>query len=392
MALNYKNAWMFTGIGNEVNLSISNASLQLSGLETPISSSGYSQLVCSYNWAHKTQPTIYVPGGAPIYREFPLPMHVQPDSSHEFHEITSFIPEYPFEVVFRAVELMNPTFRFNSVDVLLNRNGLRRLHDFCLGRVQDSFRVNLYLVNSTLIVEMCFVLRGSAQTGFGHNFERAVTRLPPDLLDSSAHHRVLSYKLGGLECAVHSEVDASYDGTDTAGAPGADEPIEKSGGEGVQSLEASLSLMTLDGSARAKAKHVSVSAISRGSGTPQASVAELKSICRKRSGLKKLPQLWFGRTRYLIKGYHKQGLFNRLQVDDCREALVDWENDEANQVALQKMALLLSRLRDIVSMTHGKACVAIYEKGVEKCALRVFASRSERGPLPYSIIDKFWKT
>jgi hypothetical protein len=203
---------------------------------------------------------------------------------------------------------------------------------------------------------------------------------------------VLSYKLGGLECAVHFEVDASYDGIDTAGAPGADEPIEKSGGEGVQSLEASLSSMTLDGRARAKAKHVSVSAISRGSGTPQTSVAELKSICRKRSGLKKLPQLWFGRTRYLIKGYHKQGLFNRLQVDDCREALVAWENDEANQVALQKMALLLSRLRDIVSMTHGKACVAIYEKGVENCALRVFASRSERGPLPYSIIDKFWKT
>lgn len=320
-------------------------------------------------------------------------MHVQPDSSQEFHEIASCIPEYPFEVVFRAVESMNPTFRFNSVDILLNRNSLRKLHDFCLGRVQDSFRVNLYLVNSTLIVEMCFVLRGSAQTGFGHNFERAVTRLPPDLVDSSAHHRVICYKLGRLECAVHFEVDASYDGSDKAGAPGANKPIEKekSGGGGVQSLEASLSSMTLNRSAHAKAKHVSVRAISRGSGTPQASVAELKSIFKKRSGLKKLPQLWFGRTRYLIKGYHKQGLFNRLQVDDCREALIDWENDEANQAALQKMALLLSRLRDIVSMTHGKACVAIYEKGVENCALRVFASRSERGPLPYSIIDKFWK-
>lgn len=66
MALSHTNAWMFTGLGNEVNLSISNASLQLSGSETPISSSGHSQLVCSYNWAHKTQPTIYVPGNIEV--------------------------------------------------------------------------------------------------------------------------------------------------------------------------------------------------------------------------------------------------------------------------------------------------------------------------------------
>lgn len=265
-----------------------------------------------------------------------------------------------------------------------------------MGRTQDSFRVNLFLVNNTLIIERCVKSQkeyiNPRGPGFGHNFERATTRLPQSLLDSTAHHRVLRYKLGGLECAVRFEVDAAYDDPNETGVSGAGERGDAAERDDLGSLEASVSSMALGKSASAPvANDVSMSAISRGSGTPQASVAELKSQKRFKSRPKTIPQLWFGRTRYLITGYHQNGIFAEVKVDDLKENLVAWENQEANQNGLRKMTLLLSRLRDVVKMAEGKACVAIYEKGVDS-ALRVFDSTSGKRPLPDSIIDKFWKT
>lgn len=309
----------------------------------------------------------------------------------------SRLPTYPFEVVFQSTELMNPSLRFDSIDVLVNRNSLRKFFNLCMGRTQDSFRVNLYLVNSTLVIERCVksptkeFLNGSSGSGYGHGFERATTQMPPELLDSSAHHRMLRYELGGLECAVHFEVDASYDDPNAAGLLGVGERSEAAHGGAVESLEAAVSSMKLGESAITGANDVSVSAISRGSGTPQASVAELKSRTRAKNGLRALPQLWFGRTRYLITGLHQNGTFAEVKVEDLKEDLVAWENEERNQDGLRKMVILLSQLRDAVSMVEGKACVAIHEKGVKNGVLRVFASTSGKGPLPDSVIKRFWK-
>lgn len=64
-------------------------------------------------------------------------------------------PEYPFEIVFRAAEEMNPQLSFNDVDVVINRNSLRKLLDFCGGQVMESFKLNLLLVKDTLFIERC---------------------------------------------------------------------------------------------------------------------------------------------------------------------------------------------------------------------------------------------
>ncbi|KAK7746283.1 hypothetical protein SLS53_002242 [Cytospora paraplurivora] len=336
-------------------------------------------------------------GGAPVYKEITLPLKVQPDSGIQYvDQNASRLPRYPFEVVFHAVERLDPTFRFDSIDVLVNRNSLRKFFDFCMGRTQDSFRVNLFLVKNTLVIERCVkspkeYLSSSGGSGFGHNFERATTRLPTGLSDSSAHHRVLGYKLGGLECAVRFEVDASFDDGNSGGTPGAGGSKDILQEDVFESLQASLSSLTLSNTVDTRASDVSVSAIFRGPGTPQACVAELKSQSSPKSRTKAMPQLWFGRTQYLITGYHNGGIFDRVKVDDLREQLVDWENKEAHQTALRKMAVLLSRLRDAVGMTAGKACVAIYEKGTKDSALQVFASTSGKGPLPASVIAKFWE-
>lgn len=291
---------------------------------------------------------------------------------------------------------MNPTVRFDEIDVLTNRNSLRKFFEFCKGRAQDSFRVNLHLVNDTLIIERCVrstteFLNGSQNSGFGHNFEKAVTRLPRGLENSSGHHRVLRYDFGGLKCAVRFEVDASYADPDAVGESELNVPKAESYREKVASLSTAFSAIGMDKTGSGSIGG-SAATISRGAGTDQANIAELKSRKDHSSKPKPnwLPQLWFGRTRYLIAGHHENGTFDEVHVHDLREQLQAWEKVEVNQEALQKMAVLLSRLRDIVRTNEAKSCVVICEKAVRPPVLRVHASTSGKGPLPAAVVEKFW--
>ncbi|KAK2597170.1 hypothetical protein N8I77_013033 [Diaporthe amygdali] len=280
--INPKDRWLAKGAGDAVD-TVTMASLEPSDSETIILSSDQYNLICSYNWVNKTQPAVYVPGGAPIFEEISLPATVKPDSGRQFvDQNAARIPDYPFEVVFQAAEMMNPTVRFDDIDVLTNRNSLRKFFEFCKGRAQDSFRVNLYLVNNTLIIERCVrstteFLYGSGGSGFGHNFEKAATRLPPGLENSLGHHRVLQYDFGGLKCAVRFEVDASYKDPEIAGPTERQSPTVEALGEGIESLATGLSTMVMsdDGGGPTIG---SANTIRCGKGTAQTSVAELKSI------------------------------------------------------------------------------------------------------------------
>lgn len=291
---------------------------------------------------------------------------------------------------------MNPTVRFDEIDVLTNRNSLRKFLDFCAGRVQESFRVNLHLVNDTLIIERCVkstteFLNGSSNSGFGHNFEKAVTRLPRGLENSSGHHRVLKYDFGKLKCAVCFEVDASYDDPNTVGESEHQVPKSQSGGEETASLATAFSSKTVNKTGSGSTGG-SADTICRGAGTQQANVAELKSRKDNRTKAKWLPQLWLGRTRYLIAGHHENGTFNEVHVHDFEEQLEAWEKNDVNQKALQKMAVLLSRLRDIVRANGAQPCVVLCEKAVKPPILRIHASTSGKEPLPASVVEKFWNT
>ena len=129
--------------------------------------------------------TLWLPlGGPPAWKDINLPISLPKDSGiHFIDQNASRIPKYPFEVAFQAVEIIRPNFRFDDVDAVVNRNSLRKLLDFCHGRSQDSFRINLHIVHNTLIIEKCEknakeMVRGSVESGFGHNFERTFTQLP----------------------------------------------------------------------------------------------------------------------------------------------------------------------------------------------------------------------
>ncbi|KAM0432999.1 hypothetical protein ACHAPT_004704 [Fusarium lateritium] len=305
------------------------------------------------------------------------------------------MPKYPFEVVFQAMNVMNPTFKFNGIDVLVNRNSLRHLLNFCHSKCKDSFRIDLYLVQNTLVIERRErttkeLIRGYGNSGFGHSFEEAVTEPPPGMQDIAGHHRVLRYDLGGLNCAVRFEVDAVRAVSDAEDGSRAGSPP----GDSVDQIIQSLGNLTVGHS---KPKHSypgarSVQVICRGTAPPQAQAAEIKSIRNSRN--KKplsamLPQLWFGRTPYLIRGYHDDGRFIDIRDENIDENLRDWEAKDQNQTALRSVAWVLEQLREAVRSSETKSCIAVCLRD-KPLKLQVFSTTQRKVPLPEEVIGRFW--
>lgn len=298
---------------------------------------------------------------------------------------------------------MNPDVCFDEIDVLADRNSLTNFFQFCMGRAKRSFRVNLQLINDTLVIERCSestteLLFGFRDSGYGRNFEPAMTQLPPDLEGSTSHHRVLRYDFGKLKCAVRFEVDAAYHDPKVVGEP-EDQPTGfEAHVEGMVSLVTNFSSMAVD-ETDAEPVGGPADTIRRGAGTAQTSVAELKSrtdhpekplYFRLKPSPEWLPQLWFGRTHHLVMGLHEHGIFSQVEVHDMKEKLEVWEKKEYNQQALQKMAVLFSQLRDIVRTTEAKSCVVLCEKGVKPPVLNIHALTSGRKLLPASVVKRFW--
>jgi hypothetical protein len=278
---------------------------------------------------------------------------------------------------------MHPNFHFSSrVDVLVRRNTLRKLLIFCQGggKQQESYRINLFCVGNTLIMERCegsddMMLHGSRDSGYGHSFERAFTRPHPGCEDTSGHHRVLLYDVGGVRCAVSFEVDACLR------AEGVDEET---------STAAETSEDTPDSPADDDDPDPSVvKVIHRGSGTPQSAVAELKITKKKLWWL--LPQMWFGRNRYFIKGVApaEPGRVEKIEATELAPEFTSWEEKPAIQKSLRKLATLLSRLQGLVRATEEKACVLVYEAG-DVSTLNVYAWIPGRKALPDDIVEKYW--
>lgn len=303
-----------------------------------------------------------------------LPVTLPKDEGTEFvDQNAARSPEYPFEPLFRAAAFMNPSFRFDHVDVLVNRNSLRKLLDLSAGRRQESFRLNLYLVHRTLVIERCEknarrLIHGSLNPGWGRMFEKRFAKYPPGLEDSASHHRALQYELGALTCVVRSEVDASYE-------------------EGPRSGELSDLLPAMIDSLVIEDSPASKNA-SRKPLMAQSTAAEMMTASQdKRLGLY-LPQLWFGRTPWLVMGRHSNGTFQEIRITHAEPRFTDWES--RRQVELRKLATILTQLRKAVEENRGEHCIAIHQKIDAPSGIRVFPALVSKEAVSTDFRRDFW--
>ncbi|KAK6330100.1 hypothetical protein TWF718_003528 [Orbilia javanica] len=359
-----------------------------------VSSASKSVLLCSYDWQDEQTPTILIPGHAPFWKDRELPVTIPEDSGSRFvDQNEARLSESPLEPIFHATASMNPNFRFDDVDVVVNRNTLQKLLTFCKKTSQESFRINLLMINNTLLIERRSITPvGTIKRngGYGKSFEKEFTK---PVQNSTGHHRVLQYHLGRLNCVVRFEVDASYqknteEQTENKSCRGS------SLATGVEALNPNItkscnmvsSSQGIATDTRLKSNYTAEEAM------PQSKVAEIKTSSGRHGLNRIIPQLWFGRTPWLITASHNKGTFDEIDVSHISpEQFIDWEMKF--QDPLRKVVTVIAQLRDIVSKHRGRHCIAVCKKDRRSGsrAIKVYASRSpDRQPLPEGLIKRFW--
>lgn len=270
---------------------------------------------------------------------------------------------------------------FSDIDVIVNRNSLRKLLDFCSGKNPRSFRINLLLIKNTLFIERCEkslreYIGGSQQSGYGRNFEKEVTTFPAGVEDSAGYHRALRYKLGNLACVVQFEVDACYKGESPASPD-------------LQSLIQQTARLSISKSLDNKgSEEINETSSNHQSFMPQSESAEIKTTAKPKGLNLYMPQLWFGRTPWLITGHHDKGTFHKVDITNAAERFINWEDN--HQVQLKKLVAILAQFREAVQNNNGKNCIAIFDKGSHKKGIVIYPSTVNQKPLPDDLISNFW--
>ncbi|ORY10798.1 hypothetical protein BCR34DRAFT_442131, partial [Clohesyomyces aquaticus] len=165
--------------------------------------------LASYSWLEGDIPTIVVPGSPPLWSPPAEPLKLEPDSGRVYlDENAARIPDAPLEPLFSALFAQNPNFKMGNVDVITDRNNIRKLLRFLDGTSSESFQIHVGIVDGKRALftrmdhETTTVIQGFR--GYGRNFEKACTKRATG---TSAYYRITSFRFGGLQCVVRHETD-----------------------------------------------------------------------------------------------------------------------------------------------------------------------------------------
>lgn len=207
-----------------------------------------------------------------------------------------------------------------DVDLVTNRNSLRKLFDLAAYKSSDSFRIDLSVIHNTLLLirherYVREVLGGTRPSGFGHNFQHAISKPELGLEDTTSHHRVIRYKMGDLNCVVRFEVDVSCQ--ELGNEENASEDFD---------LASSLRRLGIGDNQgqMSNGQKNSTRVVQRGLLVPCSTTTKITT----REGAKlasSVTQLWFGRTPSLVCGHHKDGNFTKIETTNVAAKFHDWK-------------------------------------------------------------------
>ncbi|CAK7224500.1 hypothetical protein SCUCBS95973_005538, partial [Sporothrix curviconia] len=302
-------------------------------------------------------------------------------------------PNSPLEPLFRALYTVHPSFDINDVDVVMDRNNLRKILSFVDPASSrngvEPFTIDVEVNNATVV--FCRVETATTEFigpndfhGYGHEFEKAyTTETTPG---STGHHRIISYRFGGMHCIVRYKTDAYVE--DTATPPTrSDKATDSNSNDDLSGLLSSLSLAQANRPSAKEATALPGSKLRvtrQGHSVLPGSTLEIKTrVAHRRlefSGV--APQLWFSQTPKLVRAYH---IFEVPRVEDVVKDVKRWER--ANQVHLRKLAALISRLLQVVK-EHGGRCMIKCENGQEH-TLTVYSNGLGKKMLPPDLYSKW---
>ncbi|MCJ1241821.1 hypothetical protein MMC14_009827 [Varicellaria rhodocarpa] len=314
----------------------------------------------SYNWIEAPTPTIAVPGSPPLWSAPRVPRQLKKDSGLIYiAQNAARHPDSPLEPLFRALYITNPSFDIRPIDVVTDRNNIRKLLSFINpGSTRnglETFTINIEITKNTAIFS-----REETTThefiglhefrGFGHEFEKVYTT--SQISGSTGHHRIISYRFSDLNFIVRHETDGYVD-ADIRIPSNSKEPVNDS----LSSMLGSLSLSPTNKPPNTTPAGSKLAIKEEGQVVPLESNLEIKTrVFHKPLEIQDIaPQLWASQTFKLVRAYHHKGTFQRPEVEDVAALIKRWE--ECNQTDLRKLAALINKILNVLKGYGGNAIV-----------------------------------
>ncbi|KAH7021583.1 geranylgeranyl pyrophosphate synthetase [Microdochium trichocladiopsis] len=309
----------------------------------------------SYNWIEAPTPTIAVPGSPALWSAPGGPRQLKKDSGLIYiAQNAARHPDSPLEPLFRALHITNPSFDLRSIDVVTDRNNIRKLLSFVNPGLSSNglepFTIGIEVIKNTAI--FC---REETKThefiglhefkGFGHEFEKAYTK--SRVTGDTGHHRIIAYRFGDLNFIVRHETDGYVATTLQASSSKGPEY------DGLSGMLASLSLSPNTGLSVATSAESKLRIRKEGEVVPLHSTLEVKTrVFHKRLEIRDVaPQLWVSQTPKLVRAYHRNGTFQEPEVEDVADAIRKWEQD--NHGDLRKLAALINKILSVAKELGG---------------------------------------
>lgn len=319
----------------------------------------------SYNWieAPRTTPTIAVPGSPDLWSPPKVSFRLRKDTGHIYiAQNAARHPESPLEPLFRALYVAHPSFNISAIDVVTDRNNIRKLLGFINprwnGDKREDFTMHVEVRNNTAIfcrneTKVEEYIDPHEFRGYGHSFEENCT--DRQVTGSTGHHRIISYSFGGLNFIVRHETDG-YVGVASA------QPKPQPAGsrspdiDDLSGVLDSLSLSPeISGSGKAKSATTELVIRREGQVVPLPLTLEIKTRVSHRPLQfgDVVAQLWISQTPNLVRAYHTKGVFEVPKVENVADQVKAWESQ--NQKDLRLLAGLIEKIRDIVKKGGGRA-------------------------------------
>ncbi|KAG6025705.1 hypothetical protein E4U19_003000 [Claviceps sp. Clav32 group G5] len=313
--------------------------------------------VSSYSWIDTPTPTIAVPGSPPLWSP-PIIDHRLPKDTGLYYitENAVRLPGSQMAPMFTALSITNPSFNVQSVDVISDRNNIRKLLSFIKpgldGDLNKQFTIKLELVGKTLLLgrretAVTRYIEPNSFRGYGHEFEKAYTT--SQIGGSTSHYGIVSYRFCGLNFMIRYQTDGFVS---TQSADSAREALSER-----LEFPTPSSVNRLPPTVDPSLKEVMV--LRKGHSVPLESILEIKT--RANVGSLEFndvaPQLWVSQTTKLVRAFHAQGSFFKPQVEDVSAQLKEWELD--SQEDLKMLGALIDKIITVV-----KGCESCDGRGI----------------------------
>lgn len=343
----------------------------------------------SYNWIEARTPTIAVPGSPPLWSAPSGSVRVKKDTGLIYiAQNAARHPDSPLEPLFRALYIADPEFDIRSIDVVTDRNNVRKLLSFIdptsAKNGLEAFTIHVEVLKNTAILSReetatHEIVGPNEFKGFGHEFEKAYT--VSKIRGSTGHHRILSYQLGDLKFVIRHETDGYVsEGTGESSS----KPKEPEG-DNLSSLLGSLSLSPAISMPKAVSTGSGLTIKREGQVVPIEATLEIKTrIFRKRLDISEVAsQLWISQTPKLVRAYHDKGTFLDPKVEDVTAQIKEWE--DRNQANLTKLAVLIRKIIAVARDNGGNAIVR-YDVKISKLVVTGFDGKKM---LPKDLYSKW---